>query len=232
MLIQLLLNHLSSPGGLVGLDYTKSLRANGEMDKFRISFMAVLWKKLRVVEGPIRWSEEAVAYKNLILRLLPDDVAFAPMTEALLRYAPGDWMDPDHFDFCMDGVDNKEDAMTILKTEFLPFIIGHVPFRYPAGKWSGYEKCYRDCGVPLGMNDLLHDTYSHYLRNHHTTEVRSARGVAPDGLLAIADIEVVEKVPSPAAGATVIASTMADTNKAHRGSTVTWLQTRPLPCLL
>ena len=80
--------------------WAKSLNGAGEFDKFRASYLSVLWSKLELVD-PYELSPEAVSYKEQVLDVVGDEGArdAVYVGKVLCRCAPGDWRRRDRFEF-------------------------------------------------------------------------------------------------------------------------------------
>lgn len=198
------------------IDYIKALRANGEMDKFRVSSRKAFFKKLRVIRHRIVLSPEALAFNQLVIAVFFEsrDEHFHTI-EALNRLAVGDWRDPEHFDYVALETETREDIEQLLEDELLHKLIGREPFRYPLAKWSGHEQSFRDVGLAGCMNNMAADAVKEYMHDFHGMEQIQpvARSVGPL-LAALQDRQ--DETPMAAAGEQN-STDMTAQNRARRG---------------
>ena len=159
--------------------YGGSLRAPGEMQKFRNAAQSFLWKKLLLVEAgsPDAISAAqpcAVAFKELVMStLLPHSFADSIVYRTVLSMcAPGDWRNIDNFVFIVKQPGTSRDAVFKFVVEhLLSLLFQHVPFKYPDQKWTGSQKTLLDTCLPGVIHNLGVGVWYEYMILYHSDEV-------------------------------------------------------------
>lgn len=161
--------------------YVGSLRAPGEMQKFRNASQSWLWKHLECVETGSPSSVldgGAKAFRSLVLdTLLSHDAAHAMQLKFIVTScAPGDWRSLGKFIFVVEPHPgpSKDSVFKFIVQHLFAALFGHTPWRFPEGKWTGSDKTFLDIGLPASIHGMLAGIWREYMVLYHKDEVPAA----------------------------------------------------------
>jgi hypothetical protein len=158
-------------------NYITSVRAPGEMQKFRNAACAWLWKNLHLIDDDspyARLPQSAVDFKRLVMDiLLPHDVVANRQIRWILECcAPGDWRRINKFIFVVKSGTSRDAVFKFISENlFYGLFFNHTPFKYPDAKWTGADKTFRDCGLPMNIHGTLQNSWFEYMLRYHANEV-------------------------------------------------------------